>query len=88
MYTVADFKELIEYHLIASAPNDDMADNALAQLLSEIAGLRVRPLWPEAISVFCDRCGCSVDAELIQPDGHRYADDGDFYCEDCWEGPT
>jgi hypothetical protein len=23
--------------------------------------------------------------DLIHPDGHRYADDGDFYCADCWE---
>lgn len=86
MYSVADLKELIEYHLVTSAPNDDMADNNLAQLVTEISGLRVRSLWREATSVFCDRCGCSVDTELIRPEGHHHANDGDFYCEDCWEG--
>ena len=85
MYTVADFKELIEYHLIASASNADMADNNLAQLVTEIAGLRLHPLCREAARVFCDRCGCSVDTELIHPKGHHHANDGDFYCEDCWE---
>ena len=42
-------------------------------------------LWREASWVFCDQCGCSVDTDLIHPDGHHYADDGDFYCVDCWE---
>jgi len=46
-----------------------------------------RPLWREATWVFCDRCGCSVDTDLIHPDGHHYADDGDFLCADCWFGP-
>ena len=27
----------------------------------------------------------SVDTDLIHPDGHHYADDGDFYRADCWE---
>jgi len=44
-----------------------------------------RPLWREVTWVFCDRCGCPVDTDLIYPDGHHYADDGDFYCADCWE---
>jgi hypothetical protein len=35
--------------------------------------------------VFCDRCACSVDTDLIHPDGHHYSDDGDFLCADCWE---
>ena len=40
--------------------------------------------WQKATWVFCNRCGCSVDTELIHPDGHHYSDDGDFYCADCW----
>ena len=32
----------------------------------------------------CRRCGTSVDTTLIDPDGHHYAADGTFYCEDCW----
>ena len=39
----------------------------------------------QASWVFCDRCGCSVDTDLIHPDGHHYADDGDFYCVNCWQ---
>lgn len=46
--------------------------------------LATRPLWQKATWVFCNRCGCSVDTELIHPDGHHYSDDGDFYCADCW----
>jgi len=42
-------------------------------------------LYREATWVFCDRCGCSVDTDLIHPDSHHYADDGDFLCADCWE---
>jgi hypothetical protein len=42
-------------------------------------------LGEEVSWVFCDRCGCSVDTDLIHPDGYHYADDGDFYCADCWE---
>jgi hypothetical protein len=84
-YTIKDLKELIEYHLIAAATNDDVANNNLAQLVTEIQHLSTRPLWQEATWVFCDRCGCSVDTVLIHPDGHQYSDDGDFYYVDCWE---
>lgn len=34
--------------------------------------------------VFCDRCGCSVDVELIDDESHHYDALGDFYCADCW----
>lgn len=84
-YSVTDIKELIEYHLVAAATDDDIANDNLVQLVGKIQGLATRPLWREATWVFCDRCGTSVDAELIHPDGHHYFDDGDFYCADCWE---
>ena len=84
-YTVTDLAELVEYHLVASARDDDAAHASLVQLVSELERIAPRPLWREATWVFCDRCGCSVDADLIHPDGHHYADDGDFYCADCWE---
>ena len=32
-----------------------------------------------------DRYVRSVDTNLIHPDGLHFADDGDFYCADCWE---
>ena len=83
-YTITDIAELVEYHLIASAPNDDAAHSNLVQLVQQLELLAPRPLWREATWVFCDRCGTSVDTDLIHPDGHHCADDGDFYCADCW----
>lgn len=64
--------------------DDDTADGNLRQLLTEIAGMATTPLWHEATWVFCDRCGSSVDTDLIHPDGYHYSDDGDFYCDECW----
>jgi hypothetical protein len=83
-YTVATITELIHYHLVLAEPDDETADRNLSQLAGEIKNLATRPLWREATWVFCDRCGTSVDTELLHPDGHHYSDDGDFYCADCW----
>ena len=82
-YTVSELAELVEYHLLVSAPDDDAQSNLL-DLVHRIEAIAPRPLWREATWVFCDRCRCSVDTDLIHPDGHHYADDGDFYCVDCW----
>ena len=84
-YTITDIEELVEYHLVVSAPDDDVAQTNLVQLVQKLEQLAPRPLYREATWVFCDRCGCSVDTDLIHPDGHHYSDDGDFYCADCWE---
>ena len=85
-YTATDLAELIEYHLVVSAADDDAAQNNFADLVRRIEDLAPRPLWREVTWLFCDRCGCSVDTDLIHPDGHHYSDDGDFYCADCWMG--
>ena len=84
-YQLTDITELIYYHLVLSASDDETADNNLRRLVHEIEGLATTPLWQPAEWVFCDRCGTSVDTVLIHPDGHYYSDDGDFYCADCWE---
>jgi hypothetical protein len=84
-YTVTDIAELVEYHLVASAPDDDAAHSNLVQLVQKLELLAARPLWREVSWVFCDRCGCSVDTDLIHPETHHYAPDGDFICADCWE---
>ncbi len=84
--TVTDIAGLVEYHLVASAPDDDAAHANLVQLVQKLELLAPRPLWREVTWVFCDRCGCSVDTDLIHPDGHHYDPDGDFYCADCWAG--
>jgi hypothetical protein len=87
-YTITDITELVRYHLVLSAPDDETADNNLRRLVHEIEGLATAPLWRPVEWVFCDRCGTSVDTVLIHPEGHHYSDDGDFYCADCWEaGP-
>ena len=78
-YTITDIAELVRYHLVLTEPDDN-----IVQLVSELQSMSTRPLWREATWVFCDRCGCSVDTDLIHPDGHHYADDGDFHCADCW----
>jgi len=85
LHSVNDIAELAAYHLIASAPDDDAAHANLVQLVQQLELLVPRPLYREATWVFCDRCGCSVDTDLIHPDGHHYSDDGDFYCADCWD---
>jgi hypothetical protein len=74
----------VEYHLVVFAPDDTIAHSNLVQLVELIEIFSSRPLWREATWVFCDRCGCSVDVDLIHLSGHRYAEDGDFYCSDCW----
>ena len=84
-YTITDLAELVEYHLVASAPDDNAAHANLVQLVEQLKRMVRRPLWREATWVFCDRCGCSVDTDLIHPETHHYRDDGDFYCADCWE---
>ena len=88
VYTITDIAELVEYHLVASAQDDDAAHANLVQLVEQLELLAPRPLFREVTWVFCDRCGCSVDTDLIHPDGHHYADDGDFLCADCWEVVT
>jgi hypothetical protein len=81
-YAVTDIAELAAYHLVASAPDDDAAHANLVQLVQKLELLVPRPLWREVSWVFCDRCGCSVDTDLIHPDSHHYTDDGDFLCAD------
>lgn len=83
-YTVAEIEELIRYHLVLGESDDASADRNLAQLSGAVQELATRPLWHEATWVFCDRCGTSVDTDLIHPDGHHYSDEGSFYCADCW----
>ncbi len=83
VYTITDIAELVEYHLVVSASDDDAAHANLVQLAHQLELMAPRPLYREVTCVFCDRCGCSVDTELIHPDGHHYANDRDFLCADC-----
>lgn len=83
-YNLDDITELIHYHLVLAEDDNQRADANLARLAGEIERMATQPLWRPTEWIFCDDCGCAVDMELIDPDGHHYADDGDFYCVDCW----
>jgi len=63
-YTISDIADLVEYHLVGSAPDDDVAQANLVQLVQKLELLAPRPLYREVTWVFCDRCGCSVDTGL------------------------
>jgi len=84
-YSVTDMTELIRYHLVLSEDDPERGNDNLIHLVGEIERMATRPLWRPAEWVSCDRCGTSVDTDLIHPDGHHYADEGDSYCADCWE---
>ena len=47
-YTVTDCAELVEYHLVVSAPDDDTAHANLVELLGRLERMAPRPLWREA----------------------------------------
>jgi hypothetical protein len=64
-YTISDLAELVEYHLVVSAPDYDTAHANLVQLVGQLERLSLRPFRREATWVFCDRCGCSVYTDLI-----------------------
>jgi hypothetical protein len=83
-YTVTNIAELVAYHLVASAPNDDTAHANRVQLVQKLELLAPDPLWREVTWMFCDRCGCSIDTDLIDPDGNRYAPDGDLLLTRRW----
>ena len=82
-YTVTDIAELVEYHLVASASDDTTADDNLSQLVSHIADLSTRPLFRSAEWLFCDRCGCAVDTDVLAEDGSNFSPDGAFLCSSC-----
>ena len=84
-HTITDAAELVRYHLVLAEPDDSRANDTLVQFAERAAGGGEPPLVAEALWVFCDRCGCSIDADLIHPDGHHYSDEDDFYCRDCWD---
>lgn len=85
-YTLDDITELIHYHLVLGEDDDERADANLARLAGEIERMATKPLWQPTEWIFCDDCGTAVDFALADDDGegHHYADDGDFYCADCW----
>jgi hypothetical protein len=82
-YTVTDITELIRHHLVFGADSESQADSNLRQLTGRIASMSTTPLWREAQWLFCNRCGTSVDTELINEDGAGYNSEGAFLCSTC-----
>lgn len=82
-YTITDIAQLVRYHLVLSESDDERVNANLAQLVQGIEQMAGHPLRREVSWVFRDRCGCSVDTDLIHPDSHHYAEDGDFYFAEC-----
>ncbi len=50
-YNLDDITEMIRYHLVVSAPDDERADNNLIQLVGEIERMATRPLAPGGVGV-------------------------------------
>lgn len=76
-YKITDIAELVRYHFVLSESDDERADANIISLVQQLDQMANHPMWREATWVFCDRCGCSVDTDLIHSDGHHhYADDG------------
>jgi len=94
-YTVTDIAELVEHHLVASAPDDDAAHSNLVKLVQKLELLAPRPLYCEATWdasmdcqvehgwLACESCGAWVGTELISPNGAGYTDDDAFKCSSC-----
>ena len=81
-YSVTDLAELIRHHLVFSEPDEERAIENLRQLVAGIKGMAPGPLQTEALWYFCDRCGASVDVDVLAVDGSNFTSDGGFYCSD------
>jgi len=82
-YSVTDIAELIRHHLVFSEPDQALATENLRRLVTDIRGMASGSLQTEALWFFCDRCGTSVDVEMLAEDGSNFTPDGGFYCSSC-----
>jgi hypothetical protein len=85
-YSVTDIAELIRHHLVFSEPDQERATDKLRQLIADIKAMAPGHLQTEALWLFCDRCGASVDVEVLAEDGSNFTPDDGFYCSDCIPG--
>ncbi len=85
-YSVTDIAELIRHHLVLSEPDEARATENLRRLVTDIEGMAPNSLQTEALWLFCDRCGASVDVDVFAVDGSNFSPGGGFYCSDCIPG--
>ena len=82
-YSVTEIAELIQHHLVFSEPDEARATENLRQLVARLKGMAPGPLQTEALWYFCDRCGASVDVDVLAVDGSNFTPEGSFYCSRC-----
>lgn len=83
-YSIDDILELIRYHLVVAAPDNEIADRMLLQLVRSVEQLITTQTWREPISwIACEECGAWVSSELIGPVGAGESEDGGFRCSEC-----
>jgi hypothetical protein len=83
-YTITDITELVRYHLVLSASDDETADNNLRRLVHEIEQLITSPRRDEPVGwMACEDCGAWVSSELFGPEAAGECDDGGFRCTEC-----
>jgi hypothetical protein len=83
-YTVNEITELVRYHLVAAAPDDEAADRNLLRIMQDAGAMLAVPVSHEPMHwTVCEECGAWVSSELIDPDGAGECEDGGFYCTSC-----
>jgi len=85
-YSVTDIAELIRHHLVFSEPHHETAKENLRRLIADIERMAPSRLQTEALWLFCDHCGASVDVDMFAEDGSNFTPDGGFYCSNCIPG--
>jgi len=85
-YSVTDITELIRHHLVFSEPDETRVKDNLRQLIAGIEEMAPGSMHTEALWLFCDRCGASVDMDVLAVDGSNFTSGGGFYCSDCIPG--
>jgi hypothetical protein len=82
-FSVEDVIELIRYHVVLSEDSPQAADANLARLVVGIRSMETHCSAQPGESLFCDRCGCTVDTTVLAHDGSNWTPDGDFLCSTC-----
>ena len=82
-YSVTDIAELIRHHLVFSRARRSASDRESPPADRQISRMTPGPCRPPPSGCFCDRCGASVDVDVLAVDGSNFTPDGGFYCSGC-----